>query len=660
MINRALATYAIVATAVIAAVWVIPPVGVVAALVALAVIPPWGRGLIERAAISTIVILGIISLVFPREGATPVTPESARLTLTALLIAAVALRFIPKLRDVPLPRIGISDVAIVAAAIIGWIWLTSAYWNAAPEQMISGLFFSGWDNQGHLLPFANTYMQQSTTWTTIDGTIAWNQWYPALHSTLWALGELAVNGAGASRLELLWPYVTWNAISFVASFAALAYVAGDFAARLLTSHKSWARFLAVGAVALFGLLGSPALLYNSGFTNFVMGVALVVTATYLSARSMRSARTLGWLLIPAAGIAALGLWTPLIIALVPAGLVVLIALWRGPEAEAQTKPTTRRIFTIVWAVASGVAIALIALDQSQAILGVDGDSTAGEFTEEIGRVGVGMIPFNTGIALVSPILAILAATLVHRRGLPMMVAVATPVLTTGVIAWIFASGADANGVPRLQSYYVLKALDGMLLMIAPVLAALIAAVIVRALANTSTLTKTGGSLTAGLIGLMAFGYVGAHPAQPWDSFTAAPGVQAGNIRITSVQDSLIGTAILAGVEGANQAPDFTPLLWDGSGHLPNLWVRTLTGVLSSQEASFFGGLPSFPYESKAIDYITLTLNLRPSLDLAIVYFRPPSGEVLTEAQTQWPPMRTEIIEVSMTENPLCVECPDGA
>lgn len=658
MINRALITYASVAAAVIAAVWIVPPVGVVAALIALAIIPPWGRGLIERAAISTIAILGIVTLVFPREGATPVTPESARLTLTALLAAAVALRLIPKLRDVPLPRIGISDVAIIAAATIGWIWLTGAYWNVAPEQMISGLFFSGWDNQGHLLPFANTYVQQSTTWTTVDGTIAWNQWYPALHSTIWALGELAVNGAGATRVELLWPYVTWNAISFVASFAALAYVAGDLAARIVATHKSWARLLAVGAVGLFGLLGSPALLYNSGFTNFVMGVALVVTASYLSARSIRSARTLGWFLIPTAGIAALGLWTPLIIALVPAGLVVLIALWRGPGTQAGLKATTRRILTVVWVITSATVIGLIALDQSQAILGVDGDSSAGEFTEEIGRVGVGMIPFNTGIALVSPILAILAAILVRRRGIPMMVAVATPVLATGIITWIFANGADANGVPRLQSYYVLKALDGMLLMIAPVLAALIAAAIVRALANTSAVTKSAGSLTAGLVGLVAFGYVGVHPAEPWDTFTASPGVQAGNIRSTYVDDSLIGVAILAGVNGAQTAPDFTPMLWDGSGHLANLWVRTLSGVLSSQQASFYGGLPPFPYESKAIDYITLTLNLKPSLDLALIYFRPPSGEVLTEAQTQWPAGRTQVINVPMQQSPLCVECPE--
>ncbi len=329
--KETLIAYGLAAVGVIALLWLVPPVGIVAAFIALALIPPWGRGLIERAVISAIAVLGIIAVAFPREGGTPITPESARITLSLLVIAAVALRLIPNLRTVPLPRIGTSDLAIIAAAVIGWIWLTGAFWNAEPAQLISGLFFSGWDNQGHFLPFANTYMQQSTTWSTIDGTIAWNQWYPALHSTLWALGEQAINGAGASRLDLLWPYVTWNAVSFVASFAALAYVAGDLAGRITTTHKAWARFLAVGAVALFGLLGSPALLYNAGFTNFVMGVAVLATAAYLSARSMRSARTLGWFLVPAAGIAVLGLWTPLILGLVPAGIVVLIALWRMPE-----------------------------------------------------------------------------------------------------------------------------------------------------------------------------------------------------------------------------------------------------------------------------------------------------------------------------------------
>ena len=652
--KETLTAYGLAAVGVITLVWLVPPVGIVAACIALALIPPWGRGLIERAAISAIAALGIIAIAFPREGSTPITPESARITLSVLVVAAVALRFLPSLRTVPLPRIGISDLTIVTAALIGWVWLTGAFWNAEPAQMISGLFFSGWDNQGHLVPFANTYMQQSTTWSTIDGTVAWNQWYPALHSTLWALGEQALNGPGASRLELLWPYVTWNAISFVASFAALAYVAGDLAGRLVTTHKAWARFLAVGAVAAFGLLGSPALLYNSGFTNFVMGIAVVATATYLSARSMRSARAFGWFLVPAAAVATLGLWSPLVLGLVPAGAVVLVALWGAPDLST----TKRRTITAIWALVSVALVGVLALDQSQAILGVDGESTAAEFTEDIGAVGVGMVPFNTGVALASPIIAILAALLVRRRGVPMMVAIATPTLATGILAWVFATGADANGVPRLQSYYVLKALDGMLLLIAPILAALAAVVLVRALATTSTLTKTAGTLAAAFVGATAFGYVGVHPAEPWDSFTAAPGVQAGHIRAEAVQDSIIGDSILAGVQGAEAAPELTPVLWDGSGHLPNLWVRTLTGVLSSQEASFYRGLPQFPYDSKAVDYLTLSLNLKPTLDLALIWFRPPSGEALTEAQRLWPAGRTEVIEVPMQQSPLCMECPE--
>ena len=653
MTNRdTLVAHGLAAVGVVVLLWLVPPVGVVAALIGLALVPPWGRGLVERALISAVVSLGIVALAFPRDSGVPITPESSRLLLAALVVGAVLLRLVPKLRVVPLPRIGLSDLLIVGVAVVGWIWMTSAYWDQDVVGTLSGLFWTGWDNQGHFLPFANTYEAQATAWTTIDGSTAWNQWYPALHSTVWALGEQAIHGAGATRLELLWPYVTWNALSFAASIAALAYVAGDLAARLVRTNRSWARLLAVGAVACFGLLGSPALLYNSGFTNFMMGGALVVTASYLSARSMKAASTHGWFLIPAAGIAVLGLWTPLFLGLAPAGLVVAVALWRTPQMTS----ARRRVATTVWVVVTVAVIGFIAWDQSRAILAVGGDSTAVEFNEDIGRVGVGMVPFNTAVALAAPLIALLAAIVVRRRGLPLMVAVATPTLATGALAWFFATGADANGVARLQSYYVLKALDGMLLMIAPVLAAFAAAVLVRALRDSRVATKVAGTGVAGIVGLTAFGYVGIYPDQPWDTFSAAPGAAAGNLRVASVQDDLIGVSILAGVEGAQEAPDFTPLLWDGSGHLPNLWVRSLTGTLSSQEAEFYGGLPQFPYEGKAADYVGFALNLKPSLDVAAVWYRPSSGELLTTAQQSWPMGRSELVEVAMEPSPLCPEC----
>jgi hypothetical protein len=84
----------------------------------------------------------------------------------------------------------------------------------------------------------------------------------------------------------------------------------------------------------------------------------------------------------------------------------------------------------------------------------------------------------------------------------------------------------------------------------------------------------------------------------------------------------------------------------------------LTGTLSSQEAEFYGGLPQFPYEGKAADYVGFALNLKPSLDVAAVWYRPSSGELLTAAQQSWPVDRTELVEVVMDPSPLCPECGD--
>ena len=132
MKNRdVLAAHAVAALGVIVLLWLIPAVGVVAAGVALALIPPWGRGLVERAVISSIVVMGIVAVSFPRDSSVPITPESARGLLTALVVAAVALRLIPQLRTVSLPRVGASDLVIVITAVVGWVWLTSAYWGAS-------------------------------------------------------------------------------------------------------------------------------------------------------------------------------------------------------------------------------------------------------------------------------------------------------------------------------------------------------------------------------------------------------------------------------------------------------------------------------------------------------------------------------------------------
>jgi len=515
--------------------------------------------------------------------------------------------------------------------------------------MLSGLFFSGWDNQGHFTTFANTYTANSTTWPTTDGTIAWNQWYPSLHTTIWALLEYAGGSTGLGRVELLFPYIQWNALTFALSVTALAWVASDLAGRWATNHTSkraaqTATLLAAAVTGTWILLGSPQFLYNAGFTNFVMGVAVVTTASYLSVRTMKSARTLGWFLVPLAAIAAIALWTPLAITLIPAGVIVAIALIRFKPA-----------IGITWLVANAIVGGVLAWQQGRAILAAEDGASANEFAETIGAVGTGMAPFNIAAAIAAPFLAV-AIAVVLRNHRSLAFGIAAPSILTGLLALAFVPGTDAAGISRIQSYYVLKALDASLLATAPLLAAAAATAFVILLRQLSTATAITATVATVIAGIAAFGYVGSTPKTLSPGFTVAPGVQAGLDRAAGVDDPLIGESILATVNGIADLPDYTPMMWDGSGTLPNLWAATLHETLSSDQQEFYRGLPEFPYGDFTYEYLREELNQNPNLRLAVTWFRPSSGDYLNLRLASADPRQVRVIQVPMRQSDLCPEC----
>ncbi len=644
--NRYAGALGIATAATIVALWLIPPVGLVAFAVMLVLLPPWGRTLTERAVISGVVLLGVVAILFPRAGSTPVTSVSATVLFTLMLVALLALRAVPGLRDVRVPKPNLSDGLALVLGAASAIWLAAAYVGRSSVEIVSGLFFSGWDNQAHYTTFANTFTSQSTTWPTVDGAIAWNQWYPSLHSTLWALLERVADSADVTRLELLWPYVQWNALTFAACLVALAWVAGDLAVRIGGRERAaWTRPMAFTAFGLFAVFGSPAFLYNAGFTNFLMGVTVVIVAAYVSARSLRSARMLGWFLIPLAGLATIGLWTPLVLGLIPSAVVVAIALIRF-----------RALLGIAWLVGSAALAAFMALTQANAILGVEPGQTTGDFTENLGAVGTGMVPFNIGLALMSPIIAILVMILLIQMGRwPLAVAIAGPIAGPGIVALIFISGADAAGVSRLQAYYVLKPLDAMLLAIAPVITALLAVVLSRAVAGLSRATAALSLALGGVIVFGLLGYVGAS-SEFSDGFRASPGVQAGNERMRGIEDPLIGESIVRAQQAAVPYPDDTTLIWDGAGTLPNLWVATLHGVMSTTQQRFYRDLPAFPYEESDTGYVDLTLQLHPEMDIVALWFRPSTGELIQRWADERNDGRIIPVQVPMPSNLLCPEC----
>ena len=671
--RRDFVVLAVVALMAIALLWLYPPAGFVLAVGLLVVAPPVGRSYAERGIITGIVLLGVIALVFPRGSSVPVTPVSAFVLLSIAVVIAVGTRAASRMPLV-LPRI--TDVLLLALFAASSLWLMGAYFGASPDGVLNGLFLSGWDNQGHFLPFANTVEAGSLHWSTSDGTTAWNQWYPAVHTAAWSLAEVATQLQPMSdRTTLLFPFVRWTALSFALSMTILAWIAADIAervARIVHSAqlRRYAPAIAVLGFAAFALLGSPALLFNAGFTNFVMGVAVTAGTSYVAARTWRNARRIGWLVIPLGTTAVIGLWTPLALGIVPAGVIVLIALFRSgnPDPRIATpgrSPRRAHALAIIWAITTVVLVGGTAYLQSRAIVDTGVPGSSGSFLEDLGAVGIGMSPFNLGVAIVAPIIALLAAVIVARRG-HRASAVAIAGASVGVALFVPVAmwGALQAEVEPLNSYYVLKALNALLLVGAPVVIAIAAAVVVVAIAAVRLATsrvRTGRleaalvATMAGLIGVAVFGYVGIVPSSFTDGFTAAPGVTAGAVRAGAVQDGWVGVGIGSAQRALQAYPEPTSMLWDGSGTLSNLWLASLRGPISTNQHAFYRNLPAFPYDQSTVDYLDLSLRLNAGLDVAIAWFRPSSGQTVDDIVAAHPG-RVQGVQVPMGSNPLCPEC----
>jgi hypothetical protein len=651
LFNRAELARVIVLVAAIALLWLVPPVGFVACAILFVILPPWGKTLTERALISGVVLLGMAAIVFPRASdLLAVNHLNSRIFFALLLAVSYALRLIPGLRVSPYPRIQSLDVFVaIFVALVAYIPISS-FKGASIQGVLSSLFHTGWDNHGHFTMFANTFTQQSTLWQTVDGSVAWNQWYPSLHGTFWSLAQFAISDATPGRLALVEPFAIWSAATFALCLGAMAWISGDLAGRL-AKHFSLPRYTALVATLgfmVFGFLGSVQLLLSAGFTNFFIAVSVVTTGSYLTARSMKSAQLLGWFVVPLTGIAVIGLWTPLVVAIVPAGVVTVVALWRY-----------RPLMSVIWLSACAVSGVYLVISQSQAVIGASDSNSALDFNSEIGAVGIGMVSFNLALGVAAPFLAVLIAAFIIRAlpaSKPIIAALLLPVVLVGLLAGFFMFGADSSEVSRLSSYYVLKALDACMLMIIPVLSALAALVLVYALAPTTRVVRILGFTVAGIVALSSFGYWGTNADRLSLGFGAAPGARVQDERHKWIQDDLMGTVLFNAADTSGQGSTFTPILWDASGQLPNLWVASLTGVLSSDQSQLYGELPDFPYDQKTLNAIDFGLNIDGDSRINILWFRPISGELVipwVDANTTGRVMQQQ---VPMTKSAVCEEC----
>ena len=600
--------------------WWLPPLGAILFVLVAVVVPPWGRTYAERAVISLVVAIGVVALAFPRAGSTPIDGTSVRVFVILVMVAMFALNLLPKLRATRLPRVRLSDALIVLFVVVLAYVLASPFLGGTDAEVIAGLYFAGWDNHAHYTTFANTYVSESTNWPTADGSLAWNQWYPSLHTTLWALGTYLVSGDGLDRLGLLIPYVQWSAVTFAVSMGALAWIASDLAGRWgsRTARRtgSTASVLALSVVIVWVFLGTPQYLFNAGFTNFTMGAALIAAASYVAVRSPRSARTLGWFVVPLAAVAVVGLWTPLVLGLVPVGIIVAISLLRY-----------RVVLGVVWLIASAGLALVASIRQLGDVLSAGGEADAAQFATNIGGVAVGMVPFNLAAALAAPVVAIAIAWLVAspwtlRWGL------AGPSLMTAVITLTFVPGAIAADVWWLDSYYVQKALNATLLVTVPLIAAAAAVLVARALRQAHAGEAVAGGVAVSLVGVAAFGMAGVRDTAWLSGVPNFPGLDAVDQRNQGSQSVWLGELIVAGVDATEGLPEYAPVLWEGPGTLANLWTGSLHGTLSSAQQVFYLSLPQPPAGDDAAAWAKEALVAFPELRIAFVPPSVESGEFL--------------------------------
>ena len=420
-----------------------------------------------------------------------------------------------------------------------------------------------------------------------------------------------MSSADLTRIELLQPYVMWSALTFAFCLGALTWLAASIARRWSGSRA--AAILAAAGFAVFALLGSVQNLFQAGFTNFVLALTITATASYIAARSWRSARTLGWFVVPLAAISVIGLWTPLVLGLVPAGLVVTVALWR-----------TRKPLGIVYLVVGAAAGLLFALTQGQAVLGAS-EVDVLEFGEIVGAVDSGMAPFNLAAGIAAPLLVVLIGLLAWRthRSTPILFALAAPAVGATLVALFFVRGAYAAHVSWIDSYYVLKSLNAAYVMAAPVVIATLAVGLAVTLRLTRERLGNGGAGLAAavttLLSITAFGYVGALPVPLDEGYPVAPGI-ANAVARADYLTRATGVPIIEGAR--NTQPGYAPLLWEAGGMLPNLWGASLSGVLSREQQGFYLNLPPVPYDAATTEYVRMQLAAIPNLDVNVLWSDP--------------------------------------
>ena len=635
-------------------------VGLVVCL-GLLVLVPWLGALLSVAALVAVVPLGgtsasarLVGLVAISSGLLGLalavgdglafrvlSPDRVRIAFAVPVVVAAVVVVVSAAtgRRVRWARADLGLVAPVLVAVAAWAATGLPARGVDLGQGIGGLMLMGWDHQSHFSVFSYLYDQGGVWRPDASAPVSMFLGYPPLAGAIGVGLAMLVSPGDLQPVQQFPLYVQATAVTFALGAALVAWTAGSLGRRVAEATDHGARAGGVGLVSGlvvggYVVLGPPVALFDYGFTNFFLAIALATAASWLAFTRMQEpgarANAYSAAVVVATAVALALLWTPLVVLVVPVGLALVVAAVRARQW---------------WALATTALLVLVGGSVAAwQVLGIaPSGGEASSLLDTLARASGGQpaVPLPHLVALAA--VGIAAPVLLGRTRWPSGFASLAVPAAGAVVAAAFAVNTSRAGFSVPDAYYVAKALWIVYLAVIPVAGGAVAVgalALVGRLDPSASLWRARGRLAlAGVLSavlLWAAAPTQNAPNGAIDYYAMPVGTEAVSHRWTAFREVPQGEVVADAVRRSGRWPGRVAIVWDGGDLLTNRWVGSLRGDLDQRANAVYTVLAAPPYAEPSRDALGASLAADPTLSVVLVAATPESLAVLRPLKKEFP------------------------
>ena len=498
----------------------------------------------------------------------------------------------------------------------------------------------GFDHQSHFSIFAYLYEQKGVWRQAAPESASMFLSYPPLAGALGVGLATLASPDGLATTQLVRPYIQTSSGMFGLSAGLLAWTAAEAGRTVAITRGRGDRAGVVAvvsglAVGGYIVLGPASALFDYGFNNFFLAVAIATSASWLVISERDGFASQAAATTVAAATAMGLLWTPLVGLLLPAGLILAVRI------------ISRRSWkTLALAVIlAGVGMWVVAWQARRMI--PDGPA-ATSFAQAIASLGGGQPAIPVPHLVILLVLGLSGLALTRTRpGVSWLAPWAVPG-AGAVITLAFAANAIRLGFPVLDAYFVAKTVWIVYLSVLPLIGTMVAAAMLMVLRNLAGHDAAYGRAPQGdrtrlaLVGALTLALVWlSTPTQStsrghFDYYTIPVGSQAVLDRRDEFRGGAEGRAVVQALEVTRNQQSRLTVIWKGRDLLTNRWLASLRGDLTVQNDVIFQALAEAPDGSAARGVLEQALAADPTLDVVIVASEATHPDSLQSLIVQFP------------------------